>query len=252
MANFDAINDSLCAIDWPSALTQDLNSAYSKFTSIFLQVINSQVPSKTVCDQPLPPWLPRPLLHKIKRRRVLFCRAVTSESPLLLSDYLSLQNSISAEVKQSTSKFFNSISHSPQRFWSYVRSLRRNKDSVPPLTSTSGSLISDNAGKASLLNQAFSSFFTVDPIPPVIAPLDPSEVCSEDILCTPASVNRLISSLPIRTSPCPDCISSLLLKSTGSFPSQWKQSSVIPIPKTSPPFFSCLGLPPHLSPQPHI
>ena len=123
------------------------------------------------------------------------------------------------------------------------------RKSVPPPTSTSGSFISDNAGKASLLNQAFSSFFTVDPVPPVIASPDPSEVCSEDLLCTP--VSRLIS-LPIRTSPGSGGISSLLLKSTafsisetrahifnisistGSFPSQWKQSSVIAIPKTSP------------------
>ena len=146
MANFDAINDSIRAIDWPSTPTQDLNSACAKFTSIFLHVINSHVPSKTVCDQPRPPWLPRPLLHKIKHRWVLFHRAITSKSPLLLSDYRSLRNAISAEVKRSKSQFFNSISHSPQRFWSYVRSLRRNKDSVPPLTSTSGSLISDNAG----------------------------------------------------------------------------------------------------------
>ena len=55
MANFDAINDSIRAIDWPSTPTQDLNSACAKFTSIFLHVINSNVPSKTVSDQPRPP-----------------------------------------------------------------------------------------------------------------------------------------------------------------------------------------------------
>ena len=221
--------------------------------SVCLCALLFHVPSKTVSDHPLPPWLPRPVLHKIKSRRALFRRAVSSQSPQLLSDYRSLRNAISAEVKKSKSQFFKSISHSPQKFWSYVRSLRQNKDSVPPLTSPSGSLISDTAGKADLLNQAFSGFFTVDPIPPVIVPLDPSEVCSEELLCSPTSVSRLISSLPIRTSPGPDGIPSLLLKSTacsiseplshifnlsistGSFPSQWKKSFVIPTPKTSPP-----------------
>ena len=252
-ADFNAINKSLSVIDWTSTLPQNLDSACSKFSSIFLQTVHDHVPSKIVTDQPLPPWLSRPLLCKIQRRRRLFHQAVTSKSPTLYSDYRSLRNSICAEVKRSKSQFFTSISHSPQKFWSYVRSLRRCKDSVPPLTSSSGSLVSKDSDKANLLNQAFSSFFTIDPASPAIAPLDPSLVCCEDLLCTVDSVSKLISSLPTCTSPGPDGIPSLLLKSTacsiteplkhifnlsistGSFPSPWKISCVIPIPKTSPP-----------------
>lgn len=79
-ADFNTINDSLNAIDWSSTLPQDLDIACSKFTSIFLQIINEHVPSKFVSHQPLPPWLSRPLLHKIRHRRKLFHRAAVSNS----------------------------------------------------------------------------------------------------------------------------------------------------------------------------
>ena len=93
----------------------------------------------------------------------------------------------------------------------------------------------------------------MDPTPPLIPPLDSSLTSNEAFLCSPESIVNLISSLPNRTSSGPDGISSLLLKSTaysiavplqhifnlsistGSFPSIWKRSTVIPIPKTIPP-----------------
>ena len=93
----------------------------------------------------------------------------------------------------------------------------------------------------------------MDPTPPFIPPLNSSLTSNEAFLCSPESIVNLISSLPNRTSSGPNGISSLLLKSTaysvvvplrhifnlsistGSFPSIWKRSTVIPIPKAIPP-----------------
>uniref|UniRef100_A0A1X7T5A2 Reverse transcriptase domain-containing protein n=2 Tax=Amphimedon queenslandica TaxID=400682 RepID=A0A1X7T5A2_AMPQE len=76
---------------------------------------------------------------------------------------------------------------------------------------------------------------------------------SSDLLCSQTDIIKIISDLPVQTSPGPDHITSLLLKSTahsisfplqhifnlsistGIFPSQWKLSLVTPIPKTNPP-----------------
>ena len=235
-------------------MSDDLDLSCTNFNDTFLRIINSRVPSRSVRLHSLPPWLPRPLLAKIKQRRSLFRQAKATNSVHLYTQYRSLHNLISAKIKRSKSTFINSLSQSPTSFWSYVRSLRHNKDPTPPLKSPlDGKLATSNSAKAGLLNEAFSYFFTMDPTPPIIPPLNSSLKSNESFLCSPDSIVNLISSLPNRTSSGPDDISSLLLKSTaysivvplqhifnlsistGSFPSIWKRSTVIPIPKTVPP-----------------
>ena len=102
--------------------------------------------------------------------------------------------------------------------------------------------------KAQFLNSAFSSFFTVDSSP--AAPhLNPTTECPDDVFCSSLDIENLIAALPHNE----DNITPFLLKatassisyplsfifnqlvSTGSFPSSWKHSIIVPIPKSSPP-----------------
>ena len=114
--------------------------------------------------------------------------------------------------------------------------------------------MSSNQDKCNLLNKTFANFFTKDSTPQTFLPhLNSTSPCSEDLLCSEDTVIDLISSLPLNTSPGPDGIPSILIKatahsisvplahifnlsiSTGVFPSAFKNSTIIPIPKTSPP-----------------
>lgn len=108
---------------------------------------------------------------------------------------------------------------------------------------------------SSVLNVTFSSFF-MDDSDPLQTPTSPiySTECPENFLCTPPDIYNLINILPHNVSPGYDGITHLLLKATaasiayplsqyifnqsitpGIFPSPWKHSIIIPIPKTSPP-----------------
>ena len=131
-----------------------------------------------------------------------------------------------------------------------MRSLHKSKSPIPTLKTTNYTCSTDS-GKANLLNTTFADFFTKDPLLPPLPPL--LLACSPDLLCSVESVSKLIDCLLNDTSPGPDAISSLLLKATASaisyplsllfnlsitsgfFPSAWKASIVVPIPKTSPP-----------------
>ena len=157
-------------------------------------------------------------------------------------------------MRLAKSNFVHSLSKSPHSFWSYVRSLRKSKCPIPKLSSSDSSA-SSNSNKANLLNQAFTSFFSSDPtpLPDPSSLLYNSALIPDSNLCSQLKVLQLISALPLNTSPGPDGISSLLLKSmastislplslifnqsitSGSLPSSWKHSTVSPIPKTSPP-----------------
>ena len=252
-ADFDQINDKFSSIDWSSLLPPDPNDALSLFYELFFNIVHQFTPSKLVPFCPLPPWLPRPLLHKIRDRHRLFAQAKSRHSPHLWSSYRLLRNEISAAIKRSKASYFQSLSSSPRQFWSYVRSLRKTSASIPALSSPNSPPILSDTDKASLINSTFSSSFTTDPSPLVNpSPLDPL-LCPDDLLCSEEEVAQLISDLPSNTSCGLDGISSFLLKSTalsislplqkifnlslssGLFPSMWKHSIIVPIPKTSPP-----------------
>ena len=163
---------------------------------------------------------------------------------------IALRNSIVHDIRKAKSSYLCSLSISSRSFWSHVRSIRKSKSPIPTLKTTNYTCSTDS-GKANLLNTTFADFFTKDPLLPPLPPL--FLACSPDLLCSAESVSKLIDCLPNDTSPGPDAISSLLLKATASaisyplsllfnlsitsgfFPSTWKASIVVPIPKTSPP-----------------
>ena len=113
-ANFHDINKDLSTTDWFSLMSDDLDLSCTNFTDTFLCIINSQVPSKSVRLQSVPPWFPQPLLAKIKQRSSLFWQAKATNSAHLYTQYHSLCNLITAEIKRSKSTFFNSLSVSHQ------------------------------------------------------------------------------------------------------------------------------------------
>uniref|UniRef100_A0A1X7TC83 Reverse transcriptase domain-containing protein n=1 Tax=Amphimedon queenslandica TaxID=400682 RepID=A0A1X7TC83_AMPQE len=240
-ADFDSINLVLDSINWNDFLSDDLNFSWSIFLNLFMETVQSFTPHKFQSLHPPPPWLPRPLLKKIAHRRRLYHKISKHNSSHLLPEYRRLRNKISAEVRRSKTNFFHSISSSPRQFWSFVRSLRKSTDPIPPLVSSS-SQVTSNIDKANLINNTFSSFFTCSqssPIPTHSTHLSPDS-CPPELLCSQEDILQLISELPSCTSSGPDEISSLLLKSTapfivpalqhifntsistGTFPDQWK------------------------------
>ena len=205
---------------------------------------------QVIPSSPFPLWFPHSLIRKIHKRRHLYRQAVISQNPFIWSQYRTLRNSIVHDIRKAKSSYLCSLSISSRSFWSHVRSLRKSKSPIPTLKTTNYTCSTDS-GKANLLNTTFADFFTKDPLLPPLPPL--FLACSPDLLCSAESVSKQIDCLPNDTSPGPDAISSLLLKATASaisyplsllfnlsitsgfFPSAWKTSIVVPIPKTSPP-----------------
>ena len=252
-ADINAINTFLSSIPWNSVLTSDLDLSWLTFKSLFLQVMKICIPSKLLPHSPLPPWINRSLLSKIRLRQCLFLKAKSSSSPTLIRSYRSLHNSISSSLKKSKASFFRSLSHSsPSKFWSFVKSLRRSSSSIPPLCSN-GLCYQSDSHKANCLNSFFISCLNKSALPlNPIPPSTPSFPCPSSFLCSESVIISLISHLPSKTASGPDGISSWMLKSTSSsiasplchifnlsissglVPLDWKSSSVVPIPKSAP------------------
>ena len=121
--------------------------------------MNQYVPSRYIKPSPLPRWMPRNILGKIRICQNLYRRAKRINSPIFMSAYRSLRNQISSEIKASKSSFRDSLANSPSNvFWSYTRSLRKSKTPIPNLLSNSTYCSSDHE-KASTLNSTFSEAF---------------------------------------------------------------------------------------------
>ena len=224
------------------------------YSSSFLSIVHHYTPTKKVNSTPLPSWSPHPLLHKIQKQRRLFNQARQYNTPENWKQFCKVRNSIVTDIRNAKKSFLDSQAISPRPFWSYVRSIKRNKTPIPILKSDSKSAIS-NQDKANLLNTTFSSFFSANLSNPLLTPppFEPSD-CSKHLLCTPANVCTLTAALPTDTSPGSDGITSFLLKattysiclplafifnqslSTSVFLSSWKHSIITPIPKNLNPF----------------
>ena len=240
--------------DWDALLSPDLDHSWSSFKSHFLSIMNTCIPTKLLPLHPLPPWISRSISSKIRKRHHLYQRAKSSSSPTVMASYRSLRNSIRSQLKKDKSTFFSSLSSAPpSKFWLFVKSLRKNPSNIPPLSSN-GSVINSDADKATCLNHFFTSCqnATMPPLSP-IPPLNLTSGCPDEFLCTEEEIAVLIRSLASNTAPGPDLITTKMLKaatpfityplcyifnlslSLGLVPLDWKTSSVIPIPKTSPP-----------------
>ena len=167
-ADFTAINNSLQAVDWSTILSQDdVNDACTTFYRIFLDTVWSFTPLKTVSNSPLPSWLPRSILSKIKLCRLTYHRTVSSNTPRFWSEYRRLCNDITTEIRRSKSQYFNTLSKNSCQLWTYVRSLQCSHGSLPPpplKQSNSTHSATSDQDKANILNEAFLNFFISDPL----------------------------------------------------------------------------------------
>ena len=147
----------------------------------------------------------------------------------------------------------DNIKRDSKSFYAYVRSKQRNKVKVGPLKDSTGSIISDSRAIADLLNNYFSSVFTVEDlsfIPNASSKFDfnNSEILSE-ILIDEKLVEEKLGKLNTSKSQGADELNPKLLSElrnvlckpltslfntsvqTGVIPQDWRDASVAPLHK---------------------
>ena len=137
-----------------------------------------------------------------------------------------------------------------KNFWKSINFLNKNREAIPALHS-GDSIVSDDKGKADLLNAFFASCWSSTE-QPLTEDLYPCSGLStyEGATVFPEEVFHLISGLDTSKANGPDGISAFMLKATassiasplaklfslslttGKFPKAWKFASIVPIPKS--------------------
>jgi len=164
-----------------------------------------------------------------------------------------LQSIVNQEITKSYWKYIESIvsiapGEKPKRFYSYLKSLKKDSSSITALKSQ-GETHTDPREKAQILNKQFHSVFAVDPPGPIpqkgpspYPKMKPIRVCL-------SGVTKLLKSLKPHKASGPDEIGARVLKElhddiapilttifhhslkTGQVPNDWKQANVAPVYK---------------------
>ena len=160
-------------------------------------------------------------------------------------------------IKCAKSRYFKRLNPSnPKTFWKLVKCLTKQTSSIPILKDSQEKAVHDDTEKATLLNEFFSSCFNNAQPPLNMSHYNEfnqpdQDSCPEQLLCTEDEILEMLLSLDTTKSNGPDGISAIMLKQTavsivpgitklmnmsicsGKFPTAWKTSSVVPIPKGS-------------------
>ena len=213
-----------------------------------MSIMEECIPKTVLPPRKNLPWLNKNLTRAMKKRNQLYKRAKQSGD---FSKYKHARNNIVSNLRKAKKAFFGSLNpKNSKKFWKTMKYLNKQQCSIPTLRHGDANVQTDT-GKADLLNSFFSSCFNQSHSP--LTPSEsyqPSRGCPEELLCNEEEVYQLLVSLDVTKANGPDGISARMLKHTaasitpsvtqlfnlslcsGQVPSQWKQSLVVPIPKS--------------------
>ena len=244
--------------DWDSLLPEeDIDVAASNWHRKFMDIISMCIPQQTVKSRRNVPWLTKNIIHHMRKRNAAFHATKRSNKPEVAAKYNRLRNTVVKMLREAKNSHLNRLNvGSKKQFWKAVKVLSKQQSTIPTLHYQEATA-ETNYEKAAMLNEYFSSCFNTS-VPP-LSQLDEERqthtefesASSEDLLCTTEEILSYIQALDATKASGPDGISIKMLKYTatsvapslaklfnisiklGHFPTCWKTSSVVPIPKSS-------------------
>ena len=228
----------------------DVESSWSLFKDSFMQKQATFVPLKSVRGASRnPKWLSHELERDIRRKRTVYQRAKATGN---FGEYNQLRRRVKTRIRSAKRneelRIARLCKKNPKEFFSYVNSRKPISRRIGPLESDNGTLCSTDEENATLLNEYFSTVFTVennlyDPEPGVIH----QGRGINSIRCTVEEVSKKIDDLDRYKAPGTDGFLPRVLKEvrdeisphlrtifnrsleTGVVPQDWREANVTPL-----------------------
>ena len=251
-ADFDKANELLQATNWGSIITDCVDQSLRNWQTVFMSIMEETIPKAKLPNRKNLPWLNKRIIQLIRRRNTAFKRAKFTSNTHLSSKYKKLRNKVVSLLREAKRSFFANIDPSnTKQFWKAIKLLNKSTTSIPSLTDGTSEATSSTE-KANMLNIFFQSCFNT-----AVSPLNESSVVQvttqasfpEEFLCDEDEIVEMLLHLDPTKANGVDGISTRMLRATatsiskpltklfnlsltsGKFPSTWKNSSIVPIPK---------------------
>jgi Reverse transcriptase (RNA-dependent DNA polymerase)/Endonuclease-reverse transcriptase len=249
-ADWSSMRAEIANASWDEMENMSANEAWTHFKEKIEQTVENNVPLKPRGTAGRPPWMNRDILREVRKKRRLWAKNRDPNSPEYKKVEKSVRNKIRNAKRNLERRLALENGGNSKPFYAYLKSKLKNKSPVGPLKLRDGTVVSDSAGMAKVLNDFFSSIFTEEGDGPVPEP----EQCHtnsklEDVQVEEAAVKKKIKQLKPASAPGPDGIGSMLLReladqvakpltkifskslADGNVPEDWKDAHVTPIYK---------------------
>ena len=218
-ADFTKFRDYINQINWTIIQSMDINDAWNLIKTKIHQGMELFIPKKKPKKKSQrPPWLCNDLRKSIKKKYLAFKRFLESKNSWRYKEYIKVRNKVSKDVKKAKYDYESNIAckckENPKAFWNHVNSERKCRETLTALEQE-GKLVTDDSGKAEVLNNFFSSVFTKEDLEnqPHLEPGSKSDhIFTSNLVLTADAVRDKLKSLNVNKSPGPDRIFPRVLK----------------------------------------
>ena len=255
-ANFHRLRMQLASINWNEELgTPDINDAWEVFTKKLNEATNLCVPlrNRRKIRNTKPKWWNNEIRCSLLDKKKAYHKYKLTQdiNDKLEHDRLRRKTKmiIKRNKKSVESQIANSCKTNPKEFYGYVKAKRVLTSTIGPLTTENGIKVANDADMANILNDYFSSVFTIENVQGSLpTPMPQSNGASlPDFFISEKETLSVMNSMNVNKTPGPDKISPRLLKEAsnelskpltllfnktlqaGKVPHEWKLANVTPI-----------------------
>ena len=222
-ADFDELSRLIRIENFSTVLDEmDADTGFQHFKNRLEQLSKQCIPRKTIRKGNIktdPPWWNRELKTAIEERQRLHRQLRTNPTPdnrqLHITACRNVNRINRASKRTKEIQIARSAKYNVKEFYRYVNDRRIVRDSIGPLNDTDGSLKTDDADIARILNSYFSTVFTVEDtsnIPNV--PERETARRLEDVIIIEEQVMKKLNELNAYKSFGPDGVHPRILKET--------------------------------------
>lgn len=256
-ANYKLINNEIKNIDWNIMFAGlGTEEMWEQFTSTINSIINKHVPVKSQNKKENKPWFNRTIKLAREKKVKAWKKYKKENSPVKLRTFKMLQNQYTNEIRKAKlnyeQKLADIIKTDSKKFYKYVKSNSRVKDSVGTVCSADGVIGREDEQKCQILNNHFVSVFNnnrYDILPEVDVTIGEGHKL-ETVVFDEATIKHKIKNLKVSKVGGVDKLPAKFLVETsdsiafpilkifenslriGTIPMQWKMSNVTPIYKS--------------------
>jgi Reverse transcriptase (RNA-dependent DNA polymerase)/Endonuclease-reverse transcriptase len=248
-ADWSSIKNGISNTTWPTAEDNtSVEEFWGQLRAKITELTDQHVPLRTINARKAD-WMTNDLLQLVRKKRRLWRRAKTGQG---VAEYEAaakeLKHKIRLAKRNMEKKLASADSQNKKPFYNYVKNKTKSCETIGPLKSEQGAVITDEEAMANELNTCFSSVFTREdnnnvPVPsnvPVRTKLNRSFITTQKVRTVIKNLKKTSSAGPdgITTEllqQCTDQLSPILAAlyrksmNHGKVPSEWKKANVVPI-----------------------
>ena len=254
-ADYEKLSYDLENVNWRNILSSDnVNDIWKSFVNKLTDVVDKNVPSKRVKSASKLAWKNQFISRLQRKKSRLYKRWKQTLSEDDFQSYKEIEKEVKKVIKKAKRKLEVKVSkesgnEGKRKFNQYVKSKLSKSEGVGPLLDKDRNLIADPQGMANILNDFFSSVFTVDDNTDPTPERQNFETVIENFEVTFKDIEIAIDATKAGKAPGPDTITSTVLKkckkslllplkiifekslNSAQVPDDWKNARVVPIPK---------------------